>query len=151
MEQYNVMVNSEELIGITEFDVPQIGQIAPFYILSNSLFTSHPIIRRRSQSPWMRVKRRPRHRHGHHHHHHHYHHHHHHHHHHHIACKVVGLMTTSGPINSLEVFWRFVLGFVSNTVDITIKCGCLSVCLCPLTEHVVSIYFCDSEFSLQLG
>jgi hypothetical protein len=57
-------------------------------------------------------------------------------------------VTYSGPNNSLEVFWRVVLGFVSHMVFI--PWPSVAVCLCPFAEHVVFIYFCNFEFSLQL-
>ena len=44
--------------------------------------------------------------------------HHHHHHHHHTACRILGLVTCSSPINSSEVFQGAVLGFVSHMIDI---------------------------------
>jgi hypothetical protein len=57
----------------------------------------------------------------------HHHHHRHHHHHHHIVCYVSGLLTCSIPINSLEVFCRIVLGFVSCMApNFLIQCGSLS-------------------------
>ena len=43
----------------------------------------------------------------------------HHHHHHHIACRVLCLVTCSGPIKSQEFSRGVVLGFVSHTVDIS--------------------------------
>jgi hypothetical protein len=39
-------------------------------------------------------------------------------HHNRTACKVLGLVTCSGPINSREVFWGVILVFVSYMVDI---------------------------------
>jgi len=37
-------------------------------------------------------------------------------HHHHIACRVLGLVTCFGPINSQEFFWGVFLGFISHVV-----------------------------------
>jgi hypothetical protein len=48
---------------------------------------------------------------------------------HHISCKVLGLVTCSCPINSLEVSWGVVLGFDSHMVD-TPQLS-VAVCLCP--------------------
>ena len=39
--------------------------------------------------------------------------------HHHLACRVLGLMACSGPINIQEVFWGLVFGIVSNIIDIS--------------------------------
>ena len=58
----------------------------------------------------------------------HHRHHHHHHHHHHTAWRIIGLVTHSGPNNSLEVFLRIALGFVSpHSWYFMIKCSSLSV------------------------
>ena len=58
-------------------------------------------------------------------------------------------MTCSSPFDSLEVFWGVIFGFVSHMVDIAQLS--VPVCLCPFAERVVSIYFCNFEFSMQLG
>jgi hypothetical protein len=42
-----------------------------------------------------------------------------HHHHHHIACRVLGLVTSLGPIKSREIVGGIILGFVSHMVDIS--------------------------------
>jgi hypothetical protein len=53
---------------------------------------------------------------------------HHHHHHHHTAWTIVGLITHSGPNNSLEAFLRIALGFVSpHGSYFIIKCVSLFV------------------------
>jgi hypothetical protein len=73
----------------------------------------------------------------------------HHHDHHHVVCTVLGLVTFCGPINSPEVSWGVSLGFVSHTVVISQLS--VAVCLSPFAEHVVSIYFRNFEFSLQIS
>ena len=50
---------------------------------------------------------------------HHHRHHHHHHHHHNTACRLLGLVTCSGPTNSRELFRGVTFGFVSHTADIS--------------------------------
>jgi hypothetical protein len=42
-----------------------------------------------------------------------------HHNHHHIGCRVLGLVTSFGPIKSYEVIGRVILGFISHMVDIS--------------------------------
>jgi len=65
-------------------------------------------------------------------------HHHHHHHHHHIAFRVLCLVTSSGPINSREFFWTFVVSFVSQMVDISQLS--VTVCLCPFAELFAHLF-----------
>ena len=67
--------------------------------------------------------------------------------HHHTASTTVGLVTCSVQLIVSKSFDVVVLGFVSHTVDISQY----SAVICPFAEHVVSIYFCNFEFSLQLG
>jgi hypothetical protein len=80
---------------------------------------------------------------------HHHHHHQNHHHHHHVACRVLGLMNYANSVNSLYIFRRVVLDFISHMADISQLS--VVVCLCPFTVDVVSICFRNFEFSLHLG
>jgi len=68
---------------------------ASFFTLSNLLLSNHRNVRHIITWRTKRIL---------HYHHHRHHHHHHHNHHRHVACRVLGLMTFSGPIKSLEGF-----------------------------------------------
>jgi len=57
---------------------------------------------------------------------------------------MLGLVTCSRPINSLEAFYGFVLGFLSYMVYNSQLS--VTVSLCPFAK-LVSIYFCNFEFS----
>ena len=65
------------------------------------------------------------------------------------ACRVLALVACSSPIKSISLFRGVLLGLVSHMVDISQLS--VVVCVCPFDEHAVPIYFCNSEFSLQLG